>query len=266
TLGLTVLVTASACGADIPKPPDPSRAKTVLYSLRSGNADIKEDPKNKEAVKTFAKWLAYSIAQPPYNGEPVTREMKITLPADLQTMAYIMSEAETFAKIEATAGNAGKVTVWQLEYGKAMGAAIAEEVKVVLTSAARPIERINAVRLLSIAAKLPAPAVVDPLLEIVNDPKRSDAMKLHAFQGLRNLLEQSPPDDPGKHIKLAPDNNARLGQIGQALVNYIFQKRTPRDDKEKDVIQFVRRDAVAALARYKDGVIRKPNKDLVFRP
>jgi hypothetical protein len=265
-LGLTVLFTASACGADIPKPPDPSRAKTLLYSMRSGTKDVREDPNNKEAVKTFAKWLAYSIAQPPYNGEPVPRETKINLPPEMLTMSYIMSEAETFAKLDATAGNGGRLIVEQLEYGAEMGAAIAAEVKVVLAGAARPIERINAVRLLSIAAKLPAPGVVDPLLEIVNDTKGSDAMKLYAFQGLRNILDQTPVDEPGKHIKLASDNTARLGQIGQALVNYIMQKRTPRDDKERDVIQFVRRDAVAALARFKDGVLRKPNKDLVFRP
>jgi hypothetical protein len=266
-LGLTVVFTASACGADIPKPPDnPSRVRTLVMSMRNGNTDVKEDPKNKEALKTMAKWLAYSIAQPPYNGEPVPRESKINLPAEMQTMAFLMSEAEFFARLDATAGNAGRVTVPQLDYGAEMGAAIADEVKVVLTSSARPIERINAVRLLSIAAKLPAPGVVDPLLEIVNDAKVSDAMKLYAFQGLRNILDQTPVDDPGKHIKLAPDNTARLGQIGQALVNYIMQKRTPRDDKERDVIQFVRRDAVIALARFKDGVLRKPNKDLVFRP
>src|SRR5262249_53449691 len=45
-----------------------------------------------------------------------------------------------------------------------------------------------------------------------------------------------------------------------------MKKRTPKDDKERAVIEFVRRDAVAALARFRDGVIRKPNRDLLFRP
>ena len=45
-----------------------------------------------------------------------------------------------------------------------------------------------------------------------------------------------------------------------------MQKRTPRDDKERAVIEFVRRDAVAALARFKDPSIRKANRELIFRP
>jgi hypothetical protein len=266
-LGLAVLVTASASAAEIPKPPtDVSRVRSLVLSMRNGNSSVKEDPKNRTAVKTIAQWLAFSIAQPPYNGEPVPRESKITLPAEQQTMAFLMAEAEYFCKLDATAGNMGRLTVDQLDYGEAMGAEVAQAAKVVLDNSARPIELINAARLLSIAGRLPAPAVVDPLLEIVNNTKVSDAMKLYAFQGLRNILEQTPVDEPGKHIKLAPDNSARLKQIGDALVNYVMQKRTPRDDREKAVIEFVRRDAVAAMARFKDGVLRKPNKDLIFRP
>ena len=39
-----------------------------------------------------------------------------------------------------------------------------------------------------------------------------------------------------------------------------------RDEREKNVIEFVRRYAVAALAVFKNGVLRKPNRDLVARP
>jgi len=266
-LGLAVLVAASASGAEIPKPPtDVSRVRSIVLSMRNGNTALSDDPKNRTAIKTIAQWLAFSIAQPPYNGEPVPREAKINLPADQLTMAFLMSEAEFFSRLDPPAGSMGRLTVNQLDYGDAFGAEVAQAAKVVLDNSGRPIELINAVRLLSIAGRLPAPAVVDPLLDIVNNAKISDAMKLYAFQGLRNILDQTPVDEPGKHIKLAPDNAARLAQIGQALVNYVMQKRTPRDEKEKAVIEFVRRDAVAALARFKDGVIRKPNKDLIFRP
>jgi hypothetical protein len=107
--------------------------------------------------------------------------------------------------------------------------------------------------------------VVDPLLAIVNNEKISDAEKLYAFQGLRNLLEQTEILDQTVHFPELRTNPAKLGAIAQALTNYIMQKRTPRDDREKAVIEFVRRHAVEAMARFKEGVLRKPNRDLIFR-
>src|SRR5204863_7563111 len=154
----------------------------------------------------------------------------------------------------------------QLEYGAEMGKAIAAAAKVVLDNSARPIERINAVRLMAVAAKLPAADLADPLVDVVNNTKISDAEKLYAFQGLRNLLEQTEVLDPTVHIPELRRDPVRLGKIAQALTNYIMQKRAPRDDKDKAVIEYVRRHAVEAMARFKEGVLRKPNKDLIFRP
>jgi hypothetical protein len=268
-----LFIAAAASAADIPDPPEASRVRQLVYQMRSGTVRVK-DPDNKadwarnqQALKTVAQWLAYRIAQPPHNGELVPREDKT--PASvlaLRTMSAIMDDAESFSNLPISAGNQGKVSVEQTEYGAEFGAAVAEEAKLVWTNSARPIERVNAVRLMSIAARLPAPALVDPLLAVINNAKVSDAEKLYAFQGIRNLLEQSDILNPSRHIVGLHRDPDKLAAIGQALTNYITAKRAPRDDKEKAVIEFVRRHAVEAMAQFKDGVLRKPNRDLIYRP
>jgi hypothetical protein len=113
---------------------------------------------------------------------------------------------------------------------------------------------------------MPAAALVDPLLVVVNNPKISDAEKLYAFEGLRNLLDQSDQTFADRHIPDLHRNPEKLAAIGQALTNYITAKRPVRNDKDGAVIEYVRRHAIEAMARFKDGVLRKPNKDLIYRP
>jgi hypothetical protein len=271
-LGLSVAIAAATNAAEIPKPPEASRAQYLVAQMRTGSIRVAggdtpapEVAKNRAAIKTVAEWLAFSIASPPYNGEPVPREDKTPAGVD-RSMRALFEEAERYLTLTVSSGNQGKVSQEQLEYGAEMGKAILVATKVVLDNSARPIERINAVRLLSVAAKLPAVELADPLVDIVNNAKISDAEKLYAFQGLRNLLEQTEVLDLTVHIPELRRDPAKLGKIAQALTNYIMQKRTPRDDKDKAVIEYVRRHAVEAMARFKEGVLRKPNKDLIFRP
>jgi hypothetical protein len=271
-LGIGLLTLAAAHAAEIPKPPTNfSQARNQAFRFRSGTDRIAGEgisaadaARNRAVLKTVAQFLAYSLATPPYNGEPVPREDKTS--AVYPTVAALMAEAESLTTLNPSAGNQGKLSQEQLEFGAEFGKAIAVEAKVVLDNATRPIETINAVRLMSLAARMPAPDLLDPLLAVVNDPKRTDAEKLYAFQGLRELLEQSDPTLADRHIHGLHRDQPKLGEVAAALTNYITAKRTPRDDKERAVIEFVRRHAVQALARFKEGVLRRPNREVIYRP
>lgn len=256
---------AAAAAADVPKPPDISRGglKNTVYQMRSGNIRVKDDPKNREMLKTFAQYLAFTICTPPYNGEPVPTSDKTPLGVK-RDMTEIMDDALRASDIYS--GTTAKPGQEQIEFADEFGKAIAEASGTVLAQSKKPIERINAVRLMAVAARIPGPSLFDPLLAVVKDPKGSDAEKLYAFQGLRNLLEQTDVNDPTRHIIGGTAGNPKLAEVGKALEDYVMQKRTPKDEKETAVIQFVRREAVAALSRFKDGVIRKPNRELLFRP
>ena len=271
------LLVAAVNAAEIPKPPDPGRVKSQLYQMHNGTLRVAgpdtaaaDAASHRAAIKTVAEWLAFSVAQPPYNGDPVPRDDK-TAAAPNRTMADLMFDAEAFTAREGYGlpppqGSQGKISQEQLEYAAEFGKAMAAAAKVVLDNSVKPIERINVVRLMSITARIPAPDLVDPLVAVVNNPKGSDAEKLYAFQGLRNLLEQSDVTFPDRHIPELHRNPAKLAEIGQALTNYITAKRAVRDDKDRAVVEFVRRYAVEAMAKFKDGVLRKPNKDLIYRP
>jgi hypothetical protein len=261
---LALVLLAAAAAAEVPKPPDNvSRHRQAVYQMRSGNVRVKDDPKNRETLKVVAQWLAFTICTPPYNGDPLPAGTKAPIGTNL-SMAEIMADAASLSDIYS--GTTAKPGQEQIEFADEFGKAIAEAVAVVLANSQKPIERINAVRLMSVAARIPAPSLADALLAVVKNTKASDAEKLYAFQGLRNLLEQSDVNEPSRHVFGGVAGNPKLADIGTALSAYVFQKRTPRDDKERAVIEFVRRDAVAALAQFKDGVIRKPNRDLLFRP
>jgi hypothetical protein len=256
------LLLVAAAAAEVPKPPVPGGNKQAVFQMRSGNVRVKDDPKNREVIKVVAEWLAYSLCQPPFNGEQPPPSVK--LPVGQDNMTYLMDEAKYLCDIRS--GTTAKPGQEQLEFADEFGKAIAAATGVVLKESAKPIERINAVRLMSVAARVPAPSLADSLVAVVNNPKGSDAEKLYAFQGLRNLLDQEDVNDPSRHIFGASAGNPKLGEIATALTNYVMQKRTPRDDKEGAVIEFVRRDAVAALAKFRDPSIRKANRELIARP
>jgi len=270
SLALTVLFVFAAClpAAEIPKPPDWNRARNEVARMRNGTPRVRnpdspaETKKNQESIKVVAQYLAYTIATPPFNGELVPREDK-TPAFPERSMLALMSDAEFYCSLTVTAGNMGKLSVEQIEYGAEMGTAIAEAAKFVLENSQRSIERVNAVRLMALTAKMPAPVFGPVFAQIIGNSKYSDAEKVYAFQGLRNLMEQSELVDPSKHVIRDPNI---LGQISEALGTYITQDRGRPDDREKAVIEYVRRFAITALAQFKDGVIRKPGGVLISRP
>ena len=218
-------------------------------------------PTIRRRIDTVAQWLVYTVATPPVNGELVPRDDKTFF--SVRTMSDLIYEVGFFTNLQPPASNMGKLLVEQIEFGSAFGKSLAKAVKVVLDNSAKPIERINAVRILSIAARMPCPDLVDSFVDIIGNAKTSDAEKIYAFEGVQNLMEQRDIVDPSKHV--IRDVN-QLAKLAKTVSDYITRDRAPRDDREKAVIEFVRRHAVSALAAFRDGVYRKPNHDLIFRP
>src|SRR5262249_54474063 len=128
-LGLSAAMAAAASAAEIPKPPESSRAQQLVLQMRTGSVRVAggdtpaaEAAKNRAAIKTVAEWLAYSIASPPYNGEPVPREDKTPTGVD-RSMRALFEEAERFSYLPIATGNQGRVSQEQLEYGAEFGKA-----------------------------------------------------------------------------------------------------------------------------------------------
>src|SRR5258708_28182335 len=80
-------VLAATATADVPKPPDPNRGgfRQSVFQMRSGNIRVKDDPKNREALKIVAEWLAFTLCQPPFNGEKLPAGVTIGIGHDTTT-------------------------------------------------------------------------------------------------------------------------------------------------------------------------------------
>ncbi len=261
----------AAIAAEIPKPPQmKSDERSLVLSMKNSQVRAKDPDATKAerdarvaALKKYAQYFAYTVATAPYNGEPEIIEKGKPAPGGDRTLTTLMFDFDSLTTLNGPAANNNKLTVEQIEFGEEFGAAVAEAAKVVLDNSARPIERINVVRQLALASRMPCPALADPLLNIVKNTQASDALKLYAFQGLRNLVDQTDARDPNKHVIR---DVVKQGEICDAVSAYILQKRTPKDKRDQDVIEYVRREAIIVLGKFKDAVIRKTNKDLVARP
>lgn len=259
--------------ADVPKPPNDlelSRVRNSVFQMRPGTVRVinpdepSETAKNRKSLQMVAEWLLFTACQAPYNGEPEPKDAPKAPPGTERTIDFLVRELEIYCDVVPTPGTT-RISQAQVEYGNEFGIAMNNAAKKVLEGSARPIELINAVRMLSVTSKLPCPTLAETFVELINNKKHSDAMKLYAFQGLRKLLEQSDSILPERHI-IGTRDVTKLAAVADALSNYILQKRTPVDGREAAVIQFIRTEAVAALARCRESVLRKPNSELLARP
>lgn len=108
---------------------------------------------------------------------------------------------------------------------------------------------LNAAMMLPVAAKLKSEPLGDLLVKVVQDPKTSHAIKIHALSALGEMFpprtiadEDFPLIDDANKQKKARD----LARI-QALVEYIGRKWSP-SEADADAVRMLRRAAVAALA------------------
>jgi len=89
------------------------------------------------------------------------------------------------------------------------------------------------------------------LTEVAADKDRHDAVKLHAFKGMREYFPLQPiTDDDDLTVASIKARKARDTARVEALTNFIEMKRpTPSDKGELDAIRFVRREAIQTLAQ-----------------
>jgi hypothetical protein len=257
-----VLSVESGLRGQVPPPPKAESNLTwfPVQEMREGKRRVVDSDKqtakqNREALQRAAQSLAYRIAQPPYNGDPpVEKKGGPSLEVMMMdmTMPKLMDEAQRYF-ISPTPRN--KLTDMQMEYVREFAPLIDKELHVVLEKGSKPIVRINAARMLSLAARMPYPGFANGLMAIVKDPEMPEPIKLYAFQGLNNLLAQPGPDANQPHIY---EDTAKLGEIADTLAEYILKPREPesKDPKTAEVVRFIRREAIRAFCQLRVSVVK----------
>jgi hypothetical protein len=250
----------------------PNRPGTTgIENMRRGEQKP-SDGKNKEAIADLAKYLSHRLVFAPYG----TKQAPIRIPAN-ESLDELMKEAETFFRPGIVNLGPDKIDNY-LAYANELGEQMAEELMYVMNETVVKLEKVNAARLLALCGKLPCEKLADVYMKIIREDKYPREIKLFAFQGLRNLLSIPDHRDPAKHfIKDVVKKNAadpkdagtvvsKIAEIYTLLDQVITQPHYKVTPDEALVIQFLRREAVAAMAKFKVCVIRNHRKEVMGKP
>jgi hypothetical protein len=255
------LSTRPALAQPFPYPERLPEGTTAIERMRSGTMEFADDPKKyTDQFQRLARYLAHRVVHPPYNG--MEGPKKGGLPENIETL---MEEAEHFLSWP------NRLTVPnpnQIDYAVNFGKALEYEVMEVYEKAEKRLEKVNAARMLSLIGKMPYEGIADTYVKIIREDKYPLEIKLFAFEGLRYLLAIPDPLFPNRHFFWHAAKNAAKGaEIAKALEMFITRKYAaglPAEDAR--VIQYVRREAVRALAQIKYSVIRQGAAVVLDKP
>ena len=126
------------------------------------------------------------------------------------------------------------------EFGKRLTACLREVVK-----NPKVIARVNAAAILAQLARAGQDNAVDVLVEVLQDPKENDAVKLYALRGLRDVFATGGDESPFA-------DKEREARVIAALLEYLARKPTLAKDappEELAAVNYVRVEAVTALGQ-----------------
>ncbi len=255
-LVLTVdIVDAQGGKTPVPAPvPVKFADSKILQSVKSGKAKPEEA---KEAMRSLAKFWAYNLAYYPYDGSPTNIDGK-PRPANADDASQ---HIDTFMKNQFIIP--AKLLSDQANYLKEVSKAMDPELKLVFEKDPRLNVKVNAVRFMSEIAKGPNPELVKTLLGIINEKLYNEAYKDYAYQGLRNLLSQNDSFDNTKPLISDPK---ALAEISLSLEAVVLGKDNRWASYPPEVVQFVRRNAIAALGAVPNSTIRIRRDEILARP
>jgi hypothetical protein len=265
-MGLLVVSLPSSGQIPEPAPPKFTETQAPMQEMKDGRKNVMDEsgrkilPENKEVMTRMAKYLTYRIAQPVY------QDPEKDNPKDEKSMTRLMEEAQRWL-IHSTPERR-IINPRQLEYATEFAKVMDEQLRFVLANAGgKQIVRLNAVRMMAMVAKMPYPGTADALLNVINDPKESDGVKLYAYQGLRNLLAQTVPN-ADKQWDYIFDQPEKVAEIANVLTKVLLtpHKDMPKDPYEAAAIPFVRREVIKAVSAFHHMVIRSRPGDPLARP
>lgn len=225
--------------ADPLKGGDDSKFRAIL----SGKTEPPFSDDDKKLIDRAAKWYANRLTWPRYQGVQDDSDK-----TDKKTMYNIVDEA--LKQIVVAPDPQKPLPPARQEYMKEFGKAMSKYLKKVVKNE-RPITRVNAARVLAELAHAGTDEAADILIDVLKDPNESDAVKLYAARGLKELFAVKQPDAK------------REARYIQVLLDYLTQKSSGPTDKppeEEDALRFVRREVIRALGESRYPALGSPAK------
>jgi hypothetical protein len=188
---------------------------------------------DKKVMDVMAKWYFYRVTWTSKN-ESNPKEMA-KYHEDLENLVAALLSSTTAAKTKA----------FKEKLGEPMAARLRDVFKLEFAENRSAI--VNAALMLPVVAKLKQDEVGDLLVDLLNDPKQHDAVKVYAAKAMREFFPlQMVTTGVNPDEKKLKREMARV----QALVNYINRegRAAPASDEELAVVHYLRREAIASLA------------------
>lgn len=187
---------------------------------------------NGELLDHAAQWYAYRLTHTEYQ-EPK---------GSFQGMHYLVKDA--FDQIVDLRDPKKPATAAQRaymeEFGKRFAACLREVAK-----NPKIIARLNAAMILARLAQAGQESAVDALVEIIQDPKENEGVKLYALRGVKEFFAGGRGESPFT-------DKAREARVINALLGYVEHKPAlPKEAPPEEVaaVDYVRTEAIAALGQ-----------------
>jgi hypothetical protein len=219
-----------------------------LSELKNGSKAIADDKAfNDEVLAKAANWYVYRLTWEQYHGQGTEEKDKSAgIPL---TMNDVVREAQNYLWLDSIRKKV-QLKPPQLEYVHALGKEMLRALRDVFSSNSKPIVRVNAGRVLSAIAETGQGDAADVAVALIQNPEESDAVKLYALRALKELFALPP----ASKTNWSP---ARELNSIQAVQAYLTRKidPLPSDPQEREAINFVRREAVRALAQTRHAIV-----------
>jgi hypothetical protein len=222
-----------------------------MSELKNGNRALTEDKKgNDDVLAKAARYYVYRLTMPKYWGIGEDDKDKASDPRTMTDLVREVNDQLLVTQIR----KKQPLKPNQPEYVKALSADMLKCLREVFSKNGEPIVRINAARILLILAEAGQEECADTLLTLIENPREIDAVKLYALRGVKELLAHGTAE---KGV-LKPDVETRCVLTTQAFLTRKVD--IPTDPQESAALNYVRREAVRALANSRYPLLPK-NKD-----
>ena len=196
------------------------RDERQLRAMKDGKTRVSgpDAEKNKAVFKAAAERFVYGVNEPDFYGlDSGDGQLKPRLPN--QTLDAIFRDLERYLLVPEADS---KLTTDQAEYVAGFGAALDVAVQTMLASR-NPLVRVNAARVLTVAAASGAPAHARSITALLTDPNTPPEILFHVYKAAGSLLSAYDPlavrnTDPNRHS--VPDE--LLVPLVQALEQHVL--------------------------------------------
>jgi hypothetical protein len=230
---------------------DPKGEQKRFDELTLGKSSVSTEKENRMVVAKAARWYAFRLTNPKYHGQGEVDEK------DKGGVVLSMNDLIKDANKQLFLPRGKKeLNDNQKEYLKAFSGELVKCLREVLSRNSKPLVRVNAARMLGGVAEAGQEEVADTLVDIIQNPRESEAVKLYAFRALKELFDLNKPDES---IIKDPKREARALLV---LGEYVTRKpeSLPKAEDEVDALRYVRREAVRALGMSRYALVPKSDK------